>query len=408
MVKSLADSAAQPAITHMLTAMDTPQGWAGVERHLNTEEFRAKEVKDITEALVQSGNIPWFVKATLKGHKGWINSASFSHDGRYVVTASNDSTAKIWNAATGQLIRTLQHQDWVKSASFSHDGRWVVTASRDSTAKIWNAATGQLIRTLQHQDWINSVSFSPDGRWVVTASSDHTAKIWNAATGQLIRTLQHQDWVKSASFSPNGQGIVTASGDRTARIWNAATGQLIRTLQHQGWVQSASFSRDGRWVVTASRDSTAKIWNAATGQLIRTLQHQGVVNPASFSHDGQWIVTAPSDHTARIWKYHTARIWKCGLTDQSVDIKLQLKQLLLQTKLGELHRRGQALPARLLSHLYPIWQTLPRNIKNDLVRQFPLLNIRAAIEPTNYWPTVIAGGFGIAALGAAAYWLLRK
>src|SRR3990170_325872 len=326
MVKSLADSAAQPAITHMLTAMDTPQGWAGVERHLNTEEFRAKEVKDITEALVQSGNIPWFVKATLKGHKGWINSASFSHDGRYVVTASNDSTAKIWNAATGQLIRTLQHQDWVKSASFSHDGRWVVTASRDSTAKIWNAATGQLIRTLQHQDWINSVSFSPDGRWVVTASSDRTAKIWNAATGQLIRTLQHQ----------------------------------------------------------------------------------GVVNPASFSHDGQWIVTAPSDHTARIWKYHTARIWKCGLTDQSVDIKLQLKQLLLQTKLGELHRRGQALPARSLSHLYPIWQTLPRNIKNNLIRQFPLLNIRAAIEPTNYWPTVIAGGFGIAALGAAAYWLLRK
>src|SRR3990170_2016406 len=210
MVKSLADSAAQPAITHILAAMDTPQGWAGVERHLNTEKFRAKEVKDITEALVQSGNIPWFVKATLKGHKGWINSASFSHDGRYVVTASNDSTAKIWNAATGQLIRTLQHQDWVKSASFSHDGRWVVTASRDSTAKIWNAATGQLIRTLQHQDWINSVSFSPDGRWVVTASSDHTAKIWNAATGQLIRTLQHQDWVKSASFSHDGQWIVTA------------------------------------------------------------------------------------------------------------------------------------------------------------------------------------------------------
>ncbi|HJZ23557.1 MAG TPA: hypothetical protein VJ201_03820, partial [Candidatus Babeliales bacterium] len=174
-----------------------------------------------------------------------------------------------------------------------------------------------------------------------------------------------------------------------------------------GGVYSASFSPDGRWVVTASDDHTARIWDAATGQVIHTLQgHQGAIYSASFSPDGQRIVTS-SIKTLSDYDY-TAKIWKCGFTDQSVDIKLQLKQLLLQTKLSALHRCGQALRSGSLVHLYPIWNTLPRNIRNDLVRQFPLLNIRAAIEPTNYWPTVIAGGFGVAALGAAAYWLLRK
>src|SRR3989337_663837 len=121
MVRPLADIAAPVALNTMLTAMDTPQGWAGVERHLNTEKFRAKEVKDITEALVQSDNIPWFIKATLKGHKDRIFSASFSPNGQEIVTDSfYDCTAKIWDTATGQLLHTLQgHQGVVNSASFS-------------------------------------------------------------------------------------------------------------------------------------------------------------------------------------------------------------------------------------------------------------------------------------------------
>ena len=269
MVKSLADTAWQPAITHILVAMDTPQGWAGVEASLNTEKFRAKEVKAITEALVQSGNLPWFVNATLKGHKDWINSASFSLDGRWVATTSRDRTAKIWDAATGQLIRTLQHQDWVNSASFFHPA-----------------------------------SFSHDGRWEITIAELGIVNIGDTATDQLIHTLnnvEHWNYFSLASFSPDGQRIVTSS---------------IKTL---------------------------------------------------------------SDYD------YTAKIWKCGFTDQSVDIKLQLKQLLLQTKLGELHRRGQALPARSLSHLYPIWKTLPRNIKNNLIFIFHRPNIRAAIKPTKYW-----------------------
>src|SRR3972149_222936 len=117
MVKSLADSAAQPAITHMLTAMDTPQGWAQFEVSMANERVGKQEIEKLTQALLKSRNIPWFVTKTLQGHRDVIYSASFSPDGRWVVTASGDHTARIWDTATGQLIHTLQgHPGVVYSA----------------------------------------------------------------------------------------------------------------------------------------------------------------------------------------------------------------------------------------------------------------------------------------------------
>ncbi|MBD2501704.1 WD40 domain-containing protein [Anabaena azotica] len=237
----------------------------------------------------------------LKGHQGWVNSASFSPDGKTIATASSDNTARLWTAQ-GQLLRELKgHQGIVLSASFSPDGKTIATASSDKTARLWTA-DGQLLRELQgHQGSVYSVSFSPDGKTIATASSDKTARLWTA-DGQLLRELQgHQGWVRSVSFSPDGKTIATASDDKTARLWTAQ-GQLLRELQgHQGIVLSVSFSPDGKTITTASSDKTARLWTAQ-GQLLRELQgHQGWVNSVSFSPDGKTIATASDDNTARLW-----------------------------------------------------------------------------------------------------------
>ena len=109
----------------------------------------------------------------------------------------------------------------VNSAAFSPDGKWIVTASFDKTARVWDAATAKPLATLQgHTDRVDSATFSLDGKWIVTASGDKTARVWDAATGQPVATLRGlTGQVTSAAFSPDGKRVVARSDDRTARVW---------------------------------------------------------------------------------------------------------------------------------------------------------------------------------------------
>jgi WD40 repeat protein len=245
-------------------------------------------------------------------HESHVQAASFSPDGKRVVTASNDKTARIWDALTGQpLGEPLRHEDMVLAASFSPDGKRVVTGSADRIARVWDALTGQpLGAPLRHESSVLAASFSPDGKQVVTASYDKTARVWDALTGQpLGEPLRHQDFVPTASFSPDGKRIVTVSNDKTARVWDALTGQALgEPLRHEDLVRTASFSPDGKRVVTASEDKTARVWDAFTGKpLGQPLRHEKAVVAASFSPDGKRVVTASYDKTARVWDALTGK-----------------------------------------------------------------------------------------------------
>ena len=109
------------------------------------------------------------------GHPGRVYLASFSGDGRRVVTASldhtADHTARVWDAETGKVLALLKgHTQVVRSASFSGDGRRIVTASNDNTVRVWDAETGKLMLTLPgHTGGVLTASFSPDGTVIRTA-----------------------------------------------------------------------------------------------------------------------------------------------------------------------------------------------------------------------------------------------
>jgi CHAT domain-containing protein len=242
----------------------------------------------------------------LLGSKAVVDVA-VSPDGCWLATASQDKTARIWDAHTGQQLYTLGHNNWVWAVAFSSDGRWLATATQDGTAQIWDAHTGQQLHTLGHTSRVNAVAFSSDGCWLATASQDKAARIWDAHTGQQLHTLGHTSRVNAVAFSSDGCWLATGSTDHTARIWDAHTGQQLHTLGHNNWVWAVAFSPDGRWLATGSTDHTARIWDAHTGQQLHTLGHNDSVWAVAFSPDGRWLATGSTDHTARIWDAHTGQ-----------------------------------------------------------------------------------------------------
>ncbi len=130
-------------------------------------------------------------------------------------------------AQTPRLIHLWQHDHEVEDVAFSPDGRRIVTASKDGTARLWDVATGEAVALpLRHGGTVLKAAFSPDGRFVVTACFDGTARVWEGSNGQPVTpALVHQGSVADASFSPDGRWVATASVDGKARLWDAVTGQ---------------------------------------------------------------------------------------------------------------------------------------------------------------------------------------
>jgi WD40 repeat protein len=234
-------------------------------RERNDEQFD-RAMRYALQAYPASGSIPWLTPFStelegklaggaqltrlyrlLKGHTLFVQSAAFSPDGKRVVTASGDHTARLWDAQSGKEIAVLKgHTGEVVSAAFSPDGKRVVTASDDQTARLWDAESGTEIAVLKgHMDRVLSAVFSPDGRRVVTPSHDDTVRLWDAESGKEIAVLKgHTNSVNSAAFSPDGKRVVAVSADQTARLWDAGSGTEIAVLKGHTRVLSAAFSPD--------------------------------------------------------------------------------------------------------------------------------------------------------------------
>ncbi|RJO67133.1 MAG: EAL domain-containing protein [Myxococcales bacterium] len=261
---------------------------------------------------------------TLRGHEGGVNAVAMSPDGQWVVSGSGE-TVRLWELANGKLVRTLKGQEgWAEAVAVSPDGRLVVSGSDDKMIRIWELANGRLVRTLKgHKDGVYAVTVSPDGRWVVSGSGDKTVCLWEFASGKLARTLKgHEDWVSSIAVSPDARWVVSGSGDGTVRVWELASGRLVRALKgHRDGVCTVTVSLDGRWVVSGSFDQTVRLWELASGKLARTLkEHEDWVSAVAVSPNGRWVVSGSRDQTIHLWELVSGKLaWTLKGREGGVD-----------------------------------------------------------------------------------------
>jgi WD40 repeat protein len=243
-------------------------------------------------------------------HDGAVNSAHFRKDGRTVITGSDDGTARVWRVSDGRLLASLSQEAPVKFALLTPDGRLAVTVGGDGRVRVWRVATKSVLRAYAEASPINDAEVSRDGRFVVIASEDGTAAILGVTADSTLILRGHFDAVVAAAFSPDGKHVATASADSTARIWDLRTGKSrVPPLGHEGGLTALAFNRDGSLLATAGRDSAVRIWNGRSGKPVAVLLGQtGTVTDLVFSHDGRWLATA-GPLAAGIWETRTKGHW---------------------------------------------------------------------------------------------------
>lgn len=214
-------------------------------------------------------------------HNKNINSAKFSSDGKYIVTAGKDSVAKVWDLYKAKLLFTLKgHQSAVKMAEFSPDLKYIVTTGLDGTAKLWTFNDGKLKYTFVHETIypityngvtyteemqregreivVSLAKFAPQGNLVFTTGDNNEVFAWSTETGKRIfhlnRRNSYETWktkiadynyyylntsasayylfekpVESMDFTKNGKYMIT-SGDGMLNVWLIKNGQYYGQL----------------------------------------------------------------------------------------------------------------------------------------------------------------------------------
>ena len=128
-------------------------------------------------------------KCPVAGHRSHVHAIVWNDDGTKLASGSDDSTAKIWDPASGECLWTLRgHSNAVSSLAFKpHNPNILVTGSWDRTVKLWDLATSTCFSTMRgHGSKVMSVSWSPDGTRLASGGSDKTVRLWDASTGAPI------------------------------------------------------------------------------------------------------------------------------------------------------------------------------------------------------------------------------
>ncbi|AFY33476.1 WD40 repeat domain-containing protein [Calothrix sp. PCC 7507] len=158
------------------------------------------------------------------------HSLVLSQDGQTLVTGSYRKI-KVWRTSyqMGEIPFNdlppthilLGHAHIVRSLAISADAKVLVSGSKDSTIKVWDLETGELIRTLKgHRDEVCAIALSPDEQIIASGSADKTIKLWHVKTGELLATFTgHTNTVTAVAFTASGEMLVSGSLDKTIKIW---------------------------------------------------------------------------------------------------------------------------------------------------------------------------------------------
>ena len=198
----------------------------------------------------------------LRGHEAMENPqpsrkkivATFTPDGKQVVSGGWDRTVRIWSVDTKEPPTTIPgHEAGVNAVVVTSDGSLIVSGSSDRTVRLWDAKTGSSRGLLgSHDGQVSCVAFSLDDALVASGSWDTTVRLWRVpgeGDGEIAPPVVlrgHEREVSSVAFSPDRESLASGGHDQTIRLWKIATGGKPRVFEgHEGAIWSLAFDPTG-------------------------------------------------------------------------------------------------------------------------------------------------------------------
>ncbi|MCW5803242.1 MAG: protein kinase [Deltaproteobacteria bacterium] len=174
----------------------------------------AAQVGEVVKMIAPDGA----VKALGSG-PGWcVQYAEFDRVRDRLIMRRCDHSAAI---VDGERVIELPTGNYMPSRiAVSPDGSRIAGAMRDRTVRMWDAATGSVLKILRgHSDLTMDVAFSPDGTMLASSAYDKTVRVWELATGRF-RVLRGHTLAVNRVFWRDAERLVTASSDGTLRVWD--------------------------------------------------------------------------------------------------------------------------------------------------------------------------------------------